>query len=128
MLVLVGVVLLALGLLSGAVLVLASFAVLAAEPGLTLWASFPLLCLAGFALVAAQARPALVRAVSLAASALLLLLAVASIAGLVLGAAALVPAPASTAPLWFVLVVGALLGTLGAASFGRTGRPAPNSA
>lgn len=119
MLVLVGVVLLALGLLSGAVLVLASLAVLAAEPGLTLWACFPSLCLAGFALVATQATPALLRSVSLAASALLLLLATASIAALVLGAAALVPTPASAASLWFVLVVGALLGSVGAASFGR---------
>ncbi len=119
MLLVVGVLFLALGLLSGAVLVLGSLAVLSAEPGLTLSITFPLLCLVGFALVAAQARPALVRAVSLASSAVLLLLALASIAALVLGAAAFIPAPTSTTALWFVLVVGALLGSIGAASFAR---------
>jgi hypothetical protein len=119
MLMIVGVVLLGLGLLSGAVLVLASFAVLAAQPSLTLWACFPLLCLAGFSLVAMQARPALVRSISLACSALLLLLALASITALVLGAAALIRAPVSTSALWFVLGVGAVLGSIGAASFGR---------
>jgi hypothetical protein len=119
MLLLAGVLLLALGLLSGAALVLASFGILAAVPGFTLWVTFPLLCLAGFALVAVQAKPALVRMVSLVSSGLLLVLALASIAALVLGAAALVPAPASSASLWFVLVVGGVLGSVGAASFGR---------
>jgi hypothetical protein len=119
MLLLAGVLLLALGLLSGAALVLASFGILAAVPGFTLWVTFPLLCLAGFALVAVQAKPVLVRVVSLVSSGLLLVLALASIAALVLGAAALVPAPASSASLWFVLVVGGLLGSVGAASFGR---------
>jgi hypothetical protein len=119
MLLLAGVLLLALGLLSGAALVLASFGILAAVPGFTLWVTFPLLCLAGFALVAVQAKPVLVRVVSLVSSGLLLVLALASIAALVLGAAALVPAPASSASLWFVLVVGGVLGSVGAASFGR---------
>lgn len=119
MLVFVGVSLLALGLLSGAALLVAPFGILAAEPGLTLWVTFPALCLVGFAFVATQAKPALVRTISLASSALLLALAVASIAALVLGAAALVPRPSSAASLWFVLVVGAGLGSVGAASFGR---------
>lgn len=119
MLLLVGVVLLALGLLSGVALVLGSFAVLGAQPGLTLWFTFPLLCLAGFGLVATHARVEVVKAVSLASSAVLLLLALASIASLVLGATAWVRAPADSAALWFVLVVGAAMGSLGAASFGR---------
>jgi hypothetical protein len=80
MLLLAGVLLLALGLLSGAALVLASFGILAAVPGFTLWVTFPLLCLAGFALVAVQAKPVLVRVVSLVSSGLLLVLALASIA------------------------------------------------
>jgi hypothetical protein len=46
-------------------------------------------------------------------------MALASIVVLVLSSASLIPAPASSAPLWFVLGVGALLGTFGAASFGR---------
>jgi hypothetical protein len=119
MLLFVGVLLLALGLLSGAALVLASFGLLAANTGFTLWVTFPLLCLLGFSFVAAQAGPALVRTVSLVASGLMLALALASITALVLGAASLSPAPASPAPLWFVLVVGVSLGSIGAASFGR---------
>jgi hypothetical protein len=119
MLVLIGVLFLALGLGSGIVLVLASVGMLAAEPGLTLWVTFPLLCLVGFGIVAAQARLETVRVVSLASSALLLLLALGSVSALVLGAAAVVQAPRSAASLWFVLIVGAALGSIGAASFGR---------
>jgi hypothetical protein len=119
MLLFAGTLLLALGLLSGAVLVLAPLGILAAQPGLTLWAMFPSLCIAGFVSIAIQARTSQVRVVCLASSALLLVLALASIAALVLGAAALIPAPAYTSSLWYVLVVGAVLGSTGAASFGR---------
>ena len=119
MVLIIGVLIIALGLLSGGALVLASFGVLGADPGFTLWVTFPLLCLFGFTLIATQAKLAVVRMVSLGAAAILLLLAVASIAGLVLGAANLVHIPGRSAPLWFVFVVGATLGSVGAASFGR---------
>jgi hypothetical protein len=119
MLIIVGVILIALGLLSGAVLLLATVGLIAATPGFTLWLTFPSLCVVGFILLAMQAQPAQVRTVSVASSALLLLMALASIVVLVLSSASLIPAPASSAPLWFVLGVGALLGTFGAASFGR---------
>lgn len=119
MLLIAGLLLLALGLLSGAVLVLAPFGVLVTQAGYTLWATFPLLCLFGFSMLAMQARPPQVRLVSVVSSALLLALALASITALVLAAAALIPAPASTGSLWFVLVVGVLLGSVGAASYGR---------
>lgn len=119
MLLLTGIFLLALGLLSGGALVFGSFGGIDGGPGLTLWATFPILCIAGFAFVAVQARSAVVRQVSLVTSGLLLLLALSSIAALVLGAAAILPRPSTTAPLWFVLVVGAMLGSVGAASFGR---------
>ena len=119
MLVFVGLVLLAFGLLSGGALVLAAVGAAAAAPGFTLWATFPLLCLLGFTFAATQVRPPLVRTISLATSALLLLLALASVAALVLGAAGLTPAPTAPGSLWFVLVVGVVLGSTGAASFGR---------
>jgi hypothetical protein len=119
MLIIVGVILTALGLLSGAVLLLATVGLIAASPGFTLWLTFPSLCIVGFILLAMQAQPAQVRTVSVASSALLLLMALASIIVLVLSSASLMPAPASSATLWFVLGVGALLGTIGAASFGR---------
>lgn len=119
MVLLVGVVMIALGLLSGGALVVAALGFLNAEPGFTLWVTFPLLCLIGFTLIAAQGKLAAVRMISLASAAILLLLAVASVAALVLGSASLVSIPGSSAPLWFVFVVGAVLGSLGAASFGR---------
>jgi hypothetical protein len=119
MLLLAGIALLALGLLSGVVLVLAPLNIVGADPGLTLWLSFPLLSVVGFSLIAARTKGSQLRVMSLASSALLLLLAVSSMGALVLGEAAFIPAPTTTAPLWFVLVVGLSLGSLGAASFGR---------
>jgi hypothetical protein len=119
MLIIVGVILIALGLLSGAVLLLATVGLIAATPGLTLWLTFPSLCIVGFILMAMQAQPGQVRTVTVASSALLLLMALASIVVLVLSSASLIPLPSSSATLWFVLGVGALLGTCGAASFGR---------
>lgn len=119
MLLIFGVALIALGLLSGAVILLATMGLIAAVPGFTLWLTFPSLCIIGFLLLAMQAQPAQVRTVSVASSALLLLMALASIVVLVLSAASILPAPVSSASLWFVLVVGVLLGTIGAASFGR---------
>jgi hypothetical protein len=115
-----GFLLLFLGLFSGLALVLSPLGVISAEPGLTLWLTFPVLTLAGFAMCAMQAHPTRIRTVSITASAILLLLSVGSLAVLVLGSAGVVPAPADSAPLWFVVVVGAVLGAVGGASFGRT--------
>jgi hypothetical protein len=120
MLLIFGLILIALGLLSGAVILLATVGLIAAAPGLTLWLTFPSLCIVGFLLMAMQAQPAQVRTVSVVSSALLLLMAVASIIVLVLSSASLLPAPASSASLWFVLIVGVALGSIGAASFGRS--------
>lgn len=119
MVLVIGVLIIALGLVSGGALVLATFGVLSAEPGYTLWVTFPLLTLVGFTLIAAQAQMAAVRTISIVSSVILLLLALASVAGLVLGSAGLARIPGSTAPLWFVFAVGAMLGSVGAASFGR---------
>lgn len=71
------------------------------------------------AVLATQARASLMRAISLGASAVLLVFALASVGAIVLGAASLIQPLANTAPLWFVLAVGAVLGCIGAASFGR---------
>lgn len=117
MLLLTGVLITTFGLISGVALILASLGALSAEPGLTLWISFPLLCLVGFAMIAAQRQLALVRTISLASSALLLILALCSVAALVLGAAAMAPAPRSPASLWYVFIIGGALGAIGAGSF-----------
>lgn len=121
MLFLFGLILLALGLLSGSALVLSTVGILAVTSGMTLWLMFPLLSIVGYVLMAMQAEPAQVRTVSVASSAVLLLLALASVVVLVLSSASLLPVPNSTASLWFVLLVGVALGSVGAASFGRGG-------
>lgn len=118
MLLLAGVFLLVLGLFSGAVLLLAPFGVVAQDPGFALWVLFPLLCLVGFGMLAVQAKASEVRTITLCASAVLLLFALASVAGIVLSAASMIAPPMDSAPLWFVLAVGAILGSFGAASFG----------
>lgn len=126
MLLLIAVLLLALGLLSGAVLVLSAFGALAASSALTLWILFPLLSIVGFSLAATQAQPAQVRGVTVAASGTLLLLAVASAGALVLGTGSLVPAPVHPASLWYVLAVGLVLGPVGLAAFsGQSSQDAP---
>lgn len=119
MLIFAGAILLALGIVSGIVLLLAPFGIVAMAPGVTLWLMFPLLSLVGYAVVVVQAGHAQIRAISIIASGVLLALALGSVIALVLGAAAAVPQPTSTAPLWFVLVVGFLLGSTGAAVYGR---------
>jgi hypothetical protein len=119
MLFLFGLILLALGLLSGSALVLSTVGILAVTSGITLWLMFPLLSIVGYVMMAMQAEPAQVRTVSVTSSAVLLLLALASVVVLVLSAASLLPAPSSSASLWFVLVVGVALGSIGAATFGR---------
>jgi len=119
MLFLAGGFLLALGLFCGLVLLLAPLGLTGGDPGLILWVMFPLLCLIGFAVIAMQARTAQVRTITLAASAVLLVLALASVAVIVLSAAAVIEPLANAAPLWFVLAVSAILGSFGAASFGR---------
>jgi hypothetical protein len=120
MFLIVGIALLALGLFSGGALMLGSFAMWPIPEGFTLWVTFPVLCLAGFVLIAIQAQLAVIRALSLTASALLLLLALACVATLVLGPVLWPSVPTESASLWFVLVVSTVLGVIGTASFGRS--------
>ncbi len=117
MLLITGLALLALGLFCGAALLLAPFGLMGLEPSLTLWALFPVLSVLGYAVFAVQAGPAQVRTVSRAASAALLLLALAAVTALVLQAASLLHVSTGMASLWFVLAVGVTLGSVGAASF-----------
>jgi hypothetical protein len=115
----VGVVLLGLGLFCGGVLVAVPLGLAALSAGAVLWLLFPLLCLAGFALLATGARPAALRGPVLAVSVALLALALTAAGGLVLGAAAVLQTAGSPMPLWYVLGVAGLLGTLGAAASAR---------
>jgi hypothetical protein len=119
MLLVAGVSLVLLGLVCGVALVLAALGLTAIVPGFTLWLMFPLLCVAGYLLFAVPAAPRAIRALTIASSAVMLLLAIACVGALVLGAAGIVPQPARTAELWYVLVVAGVLGSIGAASYGR---------
>ena len=123
MLAIVGIILMALGLLSGAVLVLATMGLMAATPGITLWMAFPALYILGYVSMAMQAQTAQMRLATMATSGVLLVLALASVIVLVLSAASLMPEPASTGALWYVMIVGLALGSFGAASFGKSDEP-----
>ena len=115
----VGVLVLALGLLCGGVMVAVPLGIATLSAGPVLWVLFPLFCLAGFALLATGARPVALRAPVFAVSIALLALALAAAAGLVATATQMREATGSTLPLWYVLGVAGLLGTLGAAATGR---------
>jgi len=111
-----GALVVALGLFSGIVLTLAPLGLAPWSPELVLWVLFPLFSVIGFVLVAMAGRTTQVRGFTFAVSCLLLLLALASAAGVVLSAASVIRPVGSTMPLWYVLVVAGVLGAVGAAS------------
>ena len=106
----------ALGLFSGVVLTLAPLGLAPWSPELVLWVLFPVFSVVGFLLVAMAGRTTQVRGFTFAVSCLLLLLALASAAGVVLSAASVIRPVGSVMPLWYVLVVAGVLGAVGAAS------------
>jgi hypothetical protein len=104
------------GLFAGGVLVAAPLGLVAGPVDATLWLLFPLLSVLGFSLFVVGARTAHVRGLSMAVSSALLVLALASAAGLLLRAASLVHVESSSLSLWYVLAVAGILGAVGAAS------------
>ena len=116
MLVVAGFILFLLGALSGVWLVLAPFGFVGGPPGLALWAFFPVFTVVGYLLAAAPSRDTSLPLLSRGAGAILLLLALAAAVGLVLEAMKLVVAMSDTASLWYVLVIGLVLGAGGLAS------------
>jgi hypothetical protein len=113
MILIAGIVFMALGLLSGLLLVLAPFGVGTPMPSLVTWALFPLLSLIGYLLVAMASRVPAVLQVTRAAGAALLALALVAAVGLFAVGTALIPESASSGGLWFVLAVGLIIGTAG---------------
>jgi hypothetical protein len=105
-----------LGLFCGVVLTLAPIGLVPWSPEIVLWVLFPLLCIVGFALVATAGKTTQVRGFTFAVSCLLLLLALASVAGVVLSAASVVRLAGSVWSLWYVLAVAGVLGSIGVAS------------
>ncbi len=118
-LVIAGAALALLGLVSAALLVAAPMGWVAAAPGLSLWIFFPLFTLLGYSLLAVGSRdPAVTLPTRLIAVPLLLLAVLAAFA-LVASGAGLVNVGGGTAALWYVLVLGGLIGAIGSATIGR---------
>lgn len=103
-----------LGLLSALVLVVSPLGWVAVVPGWSLWILFPLFTLVGYGLLAVASRDPAVKAPTRLLAAPLLLAALLAAAALVAAGVGLV-SPASSAPLWYVLVLGGLMGVLGSA-------------
>jgi hypothetical protein len=116
---LVGLLFLALGLFCGVVLLAAPFGWFGLTAGMSMWILFPLFSSIGYFLFAAGARAGSVRALTVAVSVSLLLLASAAAVGIVMDAASVYVAANSVLPLWCVLVVAGLLGSMGAAALNR---------
>jgi uncharacterized membrane protein len=115
---LAGAVLAVLGLLSAVVLLVSPLGWMAVAPGWSLWIFFPLFTLVGYCLLAVASRdPAVKAPTRLLATPLLLVALLAAVA--LVGAGAGLVSPASSAPLWYVLVLGGLMGGLGSAVGGR---------
>jgi hypothetical protein len=124
MLFVAGIVLLALGLLCGALLLLIPLGLVEGNVGLALWVLFPVFAVSGYLMAAASARGAAIPMLGRASGALLMLLALAAAVALVLQAAAIFQPSGSTLSLWYVLALGIVLGATGLASHARE-RPAP---
>jgi hypothetical protein len=121
MLFVAGIVLLALGLLSGVSLVLFALDVIAGSPGLALWILFPAFTIMGYLMAAAPSHDSMLPMLSRATGALLIVLALASAIALVMqGSGLLQPGDSEDATaLWYVLVVGIVLGATGLGSHRR---------
>jgi hypothetical protein len=117
-----GILLLVLGVLCGAVLVLAPLGLIDATAGVTLWILFPAFTIVGYLLAAApvdnEKLPLLARATGIA----LFALALAAGVALVMQGAALLEPRTGTFSLWYVLVIGLLLGAAGLASHRSLGK------
>lgn len=125
LIVITGGVLALLGFLSAVVLVTAPMGWLAATPGLTLWVLFPLFTLIGYGLLAVGSRDPAVRVPTrLLGGGLLLLALLAAIGLMASGAGFLQLHGDSSAPLWYVLVLGGVIGGVGSATSGSVSRSA----
>jgi len=110
-----GLVLLALGLLCGSLLLLIPLGVVPGSANLALWVLFPAFAISGYFMAASAAANQGAAKITRASGAVLMLLALAAAVALVLQAASIVPSGDSLS-LWYVLVVGLVLGGMGIAS------------
>jgi hypothetical protein len=115
MLMICGAVLLVLGLVSGALLAASPFGLGPAQPELVTWLLFPAFTLIGYAFLILPARTSQVILVTRICGGALMLLATAAAVGLFAASTGFAAPSGSTLVLWYVLVVGLLLGPAGLA-------------
>jgi peptidoglycan/LPS O-acetylase OafA/YrhL len=109
---LIGGVLAILGLLSGVILMLAPLGIGPATPGVVTWLMFPCLTIAGYVLLA-MASPTPLALISRLTGGALLVLGLAAVVVLFLAANGLTQPVNDLASLWYVMVVGFILGGAG---------------
>src|SRR5688572_4511691 len=100
-----GLVLLVLGILSGAILVLAPLGLTGASAGLTLWILFPVFTVMGYLLAALPARTTALSWLTRASGVVLLTLALMAGVALVLQGGSMVESRGDTLSLWYVLAI-----------------------
>ncbi|HQW38018.1 MAG TPA: hypothetical protein PLK52_01055 [Usitatibacteraceae bacterium] len=122
MLLIAGLILLALGLFSGAFLVLIPLGLVNGTAGLTLWILFPAFTIAGYLMAAIPTEKTALPMLSKVTGALLIVLALIAAAGLVMQGSSVIEAKGDSFSLWYVLVLGI---ALGAAGIGAHRRDAP---
>ncbi len=111
-----GIVLLALGLGCGALLLLIPMGVIQGTAGIALWVLFPVFAIGGYFLAASAAADRNAAMLSRGTGAVLMLLALAAAIVLVLQAASMFEPSGSTLSLWYVLVLGIVMGITGLAT------------
>jgi hypothetical protein len=115
-----GAVLAALGLVCALLLLAAPLGVVATTPGMSLWVLFPLFTLIGYTLLAVGSRDPAVKAPTRWLAVPLLLVALIAAVALVGAGAGMLSIGGGSAALWYVLVLGGLLGVVGSAVSGRS--------
>lgn len=124
MILLVGVLLIALGLISGAALLASEVGWLTVTNVVALWILFPFGAALGLLIASLGAHTRSVPALLKLTGSLMLVLSLAAVATLVLASIGVLPAPRGTAALWYVFVVGLLVGTANFLAPARPGQPA----
>ena len=110
MILIVGLLLIALGIVSGAALLAGEMDWLSLTHALTLWFMFPFGSALGLLFAALGARTRSVPALLRLTGTLMLILSMAAVVTLVLGSAGITHAPHNTAALWYVFTVGLIVG------------------
>jgi len=124
MLLIAGLILTALGFISGGALLASSIGWITTTSGPTLWILFPLASFGGLLLSALGARTHSLPVLTKSTATVMLLLALAAVIALVMTSIGVLPAPQSVSALWYVFAVGLLSGSAGFLSAARPGEPA----